>query len=177
VLAPSLLEVHPAQQVVVARIVAQAVEYRIDLEERQLAPRTIDVAALQRGEGTVAVSCSRPRQGLVVGIRRGESQDPCRVVTAVREHRSSWHLSPRARRVGLGAAVLVVVVALLPWPFVVTGRFVAAPALQVSLVAPSGGTVEQVYASCRQGALSAASLTRRRPARIFWLTRSNVLST
>jgi len=47
-----------------------------------------------------------------------------------------------------------VVVALLPWPLVVTGRFVAAPALQVSLTAPSGGTVERVYA--REGTRLAA---------------------
>ncbi len=46
----------------------------------------------------------------------------------------------------LAAAVLAAAALLVPWPVTVTGRFVAAPLVTASLVAPDSASLERVYA-------------------------------
>lgn len=101
---------------------------------------------------------ARRAEALVADVGADFYLDPA----AVREHRSAWRLSPRAKRAGIIAPALVVLVVLLPWPLAVTGRFVTDPALQVSLVAPSGGTVEQVYATEGTRLVAGAPVARLR---------------
>jgi putative peptide zinc metalloprotease protein len=49
-----------------------------------------------------------------------------------------------AQRIGLVVAAIVLLGAIVPWPVTVTGRFAAAPALSIPLVAPEDGIVDRV---------------------------------
>lgn len=77
------------------------------------------------------------RQKLMAGVRA--------ILTSVREHRHAWRAGFRYRW-GLAGALALLVLALLPWPITVGGRFTVAPPLTLALVAGEQGTVAQVYA-------------------------------
>jgi putative peptide zinc metalloprotease protein len=63
---------------------------------------------------------------------------------AVRQHRAAWRGHPWRRRLIIGAAAVVVLGALMPWPITVVGRFVAAPVLSIPHVSPDSGLIERV---------------------------------
>lgn len=69
------------------------------------------------------------------------------VASSVREHRDRWRARPWPRWSGglLLAALLVAV--LVPWPLTVDGRFVVAPVMTASLIAPEESAIERVYAT------------------------------
>jgi putative peptide zinc metalloprotease protein len=50
----------------------------------------------------------------------------------------------RVQRVGMAVAAIVLLGLVVPWPVTVTGRFAAAPALSIALVAPEDGIVDRV---------------------------------
>lgn len=66
-------------------------------------------------------------------------------VTAVKEHRTFWESRTLWSRVGIGAALLLLLLVLVPWPLTVSGAFQAAPALMVPLATPDSGVVAQVF--------------------------------
>lgn len=63
---------------------------------------------------------------------------------ALRARWAVWRQSPPFRRYLLGAALVALVVLLLPWPVTVSGPFVAAPAMQSVVTAPDSGVVAAV---------------------------------
>src|SRR5512137_1312425 len=59
---------HPAQQIVIARIAAERVERRPVLDEWQEPPRPEAVAGLERGEGAVQIAHRGPGHRLLFGV-------------------------------------------------------------------------------------------------------------
>jgi hypothetical protein len=72
----------------------------------------------------------------------------------IREYGSATMLAARrqiarlrgqpVKRIGLVVGAIVLLGAIVPWPVTVTGRFAAAPALSIPLVAPEDGIVDRV---------------------------------
>ena len=66
------------------------------------------------------------------------------VALAVRRHLPGWQAGPlKARLIG-GAAILLLLGFVVPWPVRISGPLVVAPALAIPLTAPDSGIVEQV---------------------------------
>jgi hypothetical protein len=61
------------------------------------------------------------------------------------EWRGRWTSSPPLRRRALGLGLLLLLVALVPWPITVPGEFVTAPPRTFALGAPDPGQVAEVY--------------------------------
>ncbi len=97
---------------------------------------------------------------LVWAMARGKLRSAARALrTSVREHRHTWRARLRSRWI-LGSALGLFLLALLPWPVTVRGRFTVEPPLTIALVAGEGGTVAQVFA--REGnRVSAGALVAR----------------
>lgn len=68
-------------------------------------------------------------------------------LTAVREHRATWRSGRLWRRVGVGAAILLLVGFLIPWPINVGGRFQVTPAPEFALQTPDSALVIGVAAT------------------------------
>jgi putative peptide zinc metalloprotease protein len=68
---------------------------------------------------------------------------------AAQEARVRWRGSPVMRRIGIAAAVLLLLLLVTPWPVTLSGPFVVAPARVTRLVAPDSGVIARV--SSREG--------------------------
>ena len=67
------------------------------------------------------------------------------ITTAVREHRDQWKSRP-VRYWGAIGLVLLILLALVPWPITARGKLVVAPEMIGEVVAAEGGLVERVLA-------------------------------
>jgi putative peptide zinc metalloprotease protein len=81
----------------------------------------------------------------VLMMLRGKILEAWRTLrAAVREHGSRLRGSSKMRKVAVGAALLALVVLLLPWPITVSGAFTALPAHALAIEAPDDAVVSQV---------------------------------
>jgi putative peptide zinc metalloprotease protein len=65
---------------------------------------------------------------------------------AAQEARVRWRGSPVFRRLGIGAALLALLLLATPWPVTLSGPFVVAPVRVTRLVAPDSGVIVRVAA-------------------------------
>jgi len=78
---------------------------------------------------------------------RGKIMTVVRTVRgAIREHKAKWRASPLPRRLGIGAALVALVMLVTPWPVTTSGAFVASPAAFEIATAPDSGVVFDVVA-------------------------------
>jgi multidrug efflux pump subunit AcrA (membrane-fusion protein) len=64
---------------------------------------------------------------------------------AIRRQRLAWSSRPRQQAVLAGAAGLLLLGAILPWPITIAGSFVVAPVLSIPHAAPDSGVIAQVH--------------------------------
>jgi putative peptide zinc metalloprotease protein len=82
--------------------------------------------------------------GLWLMLRRSLNAGVKTVALAVRRHRHVWRAGPLKTRLLGGAALILLLGFVIPWPIRISGPLVVAPALAVPLTAPDSGIVEQV---------------------------------
>lgn len=81
----------------------------------------------------------------ILMMMRGKILETWRTLkAAVREHGARLRGAPSTRKAGVAAALLLLVVLLLPWPITVSGGFTALPARGVAIEAPEEAVVSQV---------------------------------
>jgi putative peptide zinc metalloprotease protein len=81
----------------------------------------------------------------VLMLMRGKILETWRTLkAAVREHGARLRGAPATRKAGIAAALILLVVLLLPWPITVSGGFTALPARGVAIEAPEDAVVSQV---------------------------------
>ena len=78
------------------------------------------------------------------------------------EWRARWVRSPRMRRVGLGVAGALILIAVIPWPVTVPGRYVVAPSRIWALGTPDSAQVLEVLVNEGTAVEAGAPLLRLR---------------
>jgi len=84
--------------------------------------------------------------GVWFAVRSSLRQWGSVIATALRERKEAWRSRTLRQRMLFGAAIIVVLGALIPRPITVSGPFVAAPVRLIPLTAPDSGVVGRVLA-------------------------------